>query len=157
MSCFRNLILALSMSLAVLGTVSLANAPSTPLEQAYYAQAEAMKEKLELDPEQNARVLALLEARLDHERHLRKQMRTTYTPAQQVRARQQWLQRAGRSLTEAERQELRRSLGVSDAQERQFEAYRAKLQAHREQTLILVSQHLAPAQQKLLADVTFTL
>lgn len=155
MSFIRPFIVLLSLSLAVFGTVTLAHDSETPLEAAYRSQAQAMREKLKLNPEQNAQVLALLESRLEHERHLRRQMRTTYTPEQQRRARQQWLARGGRALTVAERQELRQALGVTEDQERQFEAYQAKLKAHREQTLFLIGQQLVPAQQRLLADLSF--
>ncbi len=139
-----------------LALVLTSGSPSA-LERVYRSQSRNLQSSLGLSEEQAQRVQSLLEGRLVEERHLRRQMFTTYTPVQQARARQLWEQRRGRLLTLPERQLEWAALGASAEQRAQLEVYLEKLRAHREQTLLLVGQMLDPAQRTRLTALNFEL
>lgn len=130
----------------------------SPLDTIYREKADDLRVSLRLSEEQSQRLEQLFTERKDNERHLRRQMRTTYTPEQQARVHKLWRERSSPGMLNAEeRQQMRESLGVSQAQQRQFEAYQAKLEAHREQTLLLSSQLLDPPQRQRMREVSFAL
>jgi hypothetical protein len=147
----------LALVLTSLFAIPVIAGPESNLDRAYHAQAQNLSRSLRLTEQQQAQVSKLLEERKNHERHLRRQMRTTYTPSQQQQARQHWLDRGRQPMTIEARREFRSQLGVSAEQERQFESYQTKLAAHREQTLILVAQILDPPQQSKIAQMAFDL
>lgn len=106
------------------------------LHTTYNHAAAQLAGQAELSSTQRQALDQLFAVREEQERHLRKQMRTTYTPVQQLAARRLWEQRNGRSLTPEQRLQLRAQLRVTTDQEAQFQAYEAKLRAHRKETLV---------------------
>lgn len=148
--------LTLFLTVAFAGPVLLAEEAN--LDTTYHQLSARIQDKIRLTSEQRLELLKLMETRKEGERHLRRQMLTTYTPQQRQHAAVLWEQRdKTRFLSQAERRELRARVGVSAEQERQFEAYEEKLRAHREQTVYLTGQLLGPEQRQMAKDLEFVL
>lgn len=119
-----------------------------------YSQAMArIRVAAQPTPEEERALDQLFRSAETRERHLRKQMRTTYTPVQQRLARQLWQERQGRRLTEEQRRALRAQLRVTPTQEVQFQAYEDKLRGHRQSTLQEAFAMLNPEKRPLLVSV----
>ena len=125
------------------------------LDSVYSQQLGYLRDRLALEARQTSEIEKFLEARKAKERHLRKQMRTTFTPAQQLEVRRLWEQRK-RPPTEQERQEFRQRMGVSPSQEQQLQAYRDQIAAHRSQTLQEVGLYLSADQRLSLQQMSAT-
>jgi hypothetical protein len=106
-----------------------------------------------LDRTQTDRLSDLFASREAEERHLRRQMLTTYTPFQQRQAHLIWQEQKGRPLTRKERLDLRARLNITPSQQAQLQAYEAKIQAHREATMAKVADLLSAQQRPLLVGV----
>ncbi len=148
--------LTLFLTVAFAGPMLLAEEAN--LDTTYQQLATHIQDRVRLTSEQRLELHKLMAARKDSERHLRRQMLTTYTPEQRQRAAILWDQRdKTRVLNLEERRELRAQVGVSVAQERQFDAYEEKLRTHREQTVYLTGQLLGPEQRQMAKDLKFVL
>ncbi len=112
-----------------------------------YVKSELLKSQLALNKEQDHQIRAVLERRATHERHLRRQMRTTLTPHQQQKLRTLWTHRSGNTISEKEKDKIRLELGVTESQEDQFQAYRNKIAIYRRETLEFVAMRLRPEQE----------
>lgn len=154
MNRYARALAVLTLLLAVAVGASLYQ-PKRGLELVYQRQADSLRGRLSLSDEQTSEIRALLNKRMQQERHLRRQMRTTYTPQQQQQAALLWRGRDGRMLSTQERRIVWDQLGATAEQRRQFEAYLAKLQEHREETMYLVAQLLEPRQQTSLTELAF--
>lgn len=155
MSSNRPVVLLALLATTLLTLALWGPSATSGLEATYEAQSRTLEQRLRLTPEQKKRVDALLAQQLERERYLRRQMRTTYTPAQQQQARRLWEERRRRPLTDQERAALWDHLGVSPSQRLQFQAYQEKLARHREQTLLLLGPMVTPSQQPWLAELSF--
>ncbi len=130
----------------------------TSLDTAYRLQSQHLQARVRPSKVQVQELNALFHTRKESERHLRRQMLTTFTPEQRLHARELWQQfDRGRRVTLEERRALRAKVGVTPQQEAQFFAYEEKLQVHRALTTYLASQILQPQQRQLAKDVTFVL
>ena len=128
------------------------------LDTTYQQLSVRIQDTVHPSSAQRAQLHKLMETRKEGERHLRRQMLTTYSPEQRQRAAALWQQRdRSRALTLDERQALRAKVGISTAQELQFAAYEKKLKVHREQTVYLTEQLLTPHQRELAQDLEFLL
>ncbi len=104
---------------------------------------------LNLGTEQSREIAEILERKVPEGRHLRRQMRATYTPEQRARARQIWLNEyQGVVLNEEQRQALVKQVGVTAGQLRQFAAYEDMIADHQQQTAKEISSLLDPSQQE---------
>lgn len=128
------------------------------LDTTYRQQSQRLQTQVKLSREQSRDISTLFETRKESERHLRRQMLTTFTPEQREHAKQLWEQRdRGQTFTLAQRRALRTKVGITPAQEQQFFAYEKKLQTHRALTTYLAGQILTPEQRKLTKDFAFNL
>lgn len=125
-----------------------AQAGNEPLKQhPSYEQSKVLKSKLTLNAEQALQIQTVLRRRSDRERHLRRQMRTTLTPLQQQKLKALWQQRSGKKFSDQEKAKIQLRLGVTENQERQLAAYRAKIKAYQKETRELVAMRLRPDQE----------
>lgn len=149
---------ALTLFLTVAFAAPVLFTEEVNLDTVYQQLSVRIQDTVRPSSVQRAQLHKLLETRKESERHLRRQMLTTYSPEQRQRAATLWQQRdRSRALTLDERQSLRAKVGVSHAQELQFAAYEKKLKAHREQTVYLTEQLLNPQQRQLAQGLEFLL
>jgi hypothetical protein len=125
------------------------------LDRVYRQQFGLLRDRLALESRQALEIEKFLETRKAKERHLRKQMRTTFTPVQQQEVRRLWEQRK-RPPTEQERRETRQRLGVSTSQEQQLQSYLEQIAAHRAQTMRELDLYLSADQRTSLKEMSAT-